>query len=63
MKKSTNKLTLQKTTIRLLQGYELAEVVGGGPTPDCTDVQTICICYPDAAAVSQQLLAPTKPAR
>lgn len=55
MKKSTSKLALQKTTIRLLQVAELTEVVGGGPTAECTQVQTICICLPDAA--------PTQPAR
>lgn len=42
MKKSTHKLSLQKTTIRLLQGAELTGVVGGEPTANCTQVQTVC---------------------
>jgi hypothetical protein len=42
MKKTTRNLSLQKTTIRLLQGAELTEVAGGGPTANCTQVETVC---------------------
>ena len=61
MKKSQSKLTFQKTTIRLLQAAELTEVVGGGPTAECTLVQTVCICLPGAAPTSPE--DPTAPAR
>jgi hypothetical protein len=42
MKKTTTKLQLTKCTIRILQTSELANVVGGAPTIDCTNVAATC---------------------
>jgi hypothetical protein len=43
MKKSTGKLRLHKTTIRILQGGDLARIVGGAPTADCTQLGPTCL--------------------
>jgi hypothetical protein len=42
MKRNTIKLQLNKTTIRVLQGHELAGVGGGAPTANCTIVGPEC---------------------
>jgi hypothetical protein len=42
MKRNTTKLQLNKTTIRILQGHELAGVGGGAPTANCTIVGPEC---------------------
>jgi hypothetical protein len=42
MKKTTSKLQLTKSTIRILQASELANVVGGAPTIGCSYVGATC---------------------
>ncbi len=42
MKRTTKKLELKKDTIRILQGSELNDVVGGAPTAECTQQGTAC---------------------
>ena len=40
MKKTKTKLALNTNTIRVLQGSDLKEVVGGMPTQNCTNTPT-----------------------
>ena len=42
MKKTTTKLQFNKTTIRILEGNQLAGVAGGAPTAQCTQVGQDC---------------------
>jgi hypothetical protein len=42
MKKTTTKLQFKKHTIRTLQGRELSEVAGAGPTVGCTIEAQTC---------------------
>lgn len=52
MKKTTSKLQLKKDTIRILQSSELVGVVGGAPTPNCTQVDTVCSGSGDTVLLS-----------
>jgi hypothetical protein len=45
MKKTTNKLALKKSTIRVLQNNELAGVVGGASLA-CSQQETACGSHP-----------------
>jgi len=40
MKKNKTKLELKTNTVRVLQGHELTEIVGGAPTQDCSNTPT-----------------------
>ena len=42
MKKTNTKLQFKKNTVRILQGRELADVAGGGPTANCTNEAQTC---------------------
>jgi hypothetical protein len=42
MKKTNSKLQLKTNTIRVLQGSELAQVAGGAPTANCTELGPTC---------------------
>ncbi len=54
MKRTTTKLQLKKHTVRILQGNELADVVGAAPTATCSQQATGCFQATDGCPPTQE---------